>query len=47
MTATSLLAQSAAAAGIPFDELCDRMCRMALERATGTGTRHRLARARE
>ena len=32
MTATSLLPQSAAAAGIPFDELCDRMCRMALAR---------------
>ena len=30
MTATSLLPQSAGAAGIPFDELCDRMCRMAI-----------------
>ena len=35
MTATSLLPQSAAAAGIPFDELCDRMCRMALARLRG------------
>ncbi|HVR28311.1 MAG TPA: D-alanine--D-alanine ligase [Thermoanaerobaculia bacterium] len=35
MTATSLLPQSAAAAGIPFDELCDRMCRMALARTSG------------
>jgi D-alanine-D-alanine ligase len=43
MTATSLLPQSAAAAGIPFDELCDRMCRMALDRASGVGARRRLA----
>jgi len=35
MTATSLLPQSAGAAGIPFDELCDRMCRMAVARASG------------
>ena len=30
MTATSLLPQSAAAAGIPFPELCERICRTAL-----------------
>ena len=41
MTATSLLPQSAAAAGIPFDELCDRMCRMALAR-TASGARQRV-----
>ena len=35
MTATSLLPQSAAAAGIPYDELCDRMCRMTLQRTSG------------
>jgi D-alanine-D-alanine ligase len=39
MTATSLLPQSAAAAGIPYDELCDRMCRMTLERASGPRTK--------
>jgi D-alanine-D-alanine ligase len=33
MTATSLLPQSAAAAGIAFPELCERICRLALERA--------------
>jgi D-alanine-D-alanine ligase len=32
MTATSLLPQSAAAAGLPFPELCDRICRLALEK---------------
>lgn len=32
MTATSLLPQSAAAIGISFPELCDRICRLALER---------------
>ena len=32
MAPTSLLPQSAAAAGIPFPELCDRICRMALGR---------------
>jgi D-alanine-D-alanine ligase len=32
MTRTSLLPQSAAAAGIAFPELCDRICRLALER---------------
>lgn len=31
MTATSLLPQSAQAAGIAFDELCDRICRLAIE----------------
>jgi D-alanine-D-alanine ligase len=45
MTATSLLPQSAAAAGIPFDELCDRMCRMALERESTAAARRRMARA--
>jgi D-alanine-D-alanine ligase len=44
MTATSLLPQSAAAAGIPFDELCDRMCRMALARTGGAAARQRVAR---
>ena len=32
MTATSLFPQSAAAAGIPFPELCDRIARLAVER---------------
>ncbi|HEX6039315.1 D-alanine--D-alanine ligase [Longimicrobium sp.] len=32
MTRTSLLPQSAAAVGISFPELCDRICRLALER---------------
>jgi D-alanine-D-alanine ligase len=32
MTATSLFPQSAAAAGIPFPELCERICRLAVER---------------
>lgn len=32
MTATSLLPQSAAAVGIGFNELCDRICRLALTR---------------
>lgn len=32
MTRTSLLPQSAQAAGIGFPELCDRICRLALER---------------
>ena len=31
LTRTSLVPQSAAAVGIPFDELCDRLCRLALE----------------
>ncbi|WP_145012062.1 D-alanine--D-alanine ligase [Pseudomonas oryzihabitans] len=31
MTATSLLPQSAAAVGIDFDELCERICRLALQ----------------
>lgn len=31
MTATSLLPQSAAAMGIAFDELCERICRLALQ----------------
>lgn len=38
MTATSLLPQSAAAAGIAFPELCDRICRAALaEPSAGLG----------
>ncbi|HEX8691358.1 MAG TPA: D-alanine--D-alanine ligase [Longimicrobium sp.] len=32
MTSTSLLPQSAAAAGISFPELCDRICRLAVEK---------------
>jgi D-alanine-D-alanine ligase len=44
MTATSLLPQSAAAAGIPFDELCDRMCRMALARPSALHSRRGVAR---
>ena len=32
MTATSLLPQSAKTMGIPFADLCDRICRLALER---------------
>jgi D-alanine-D-alanine ligase len=37
LTATSLLPQSAAAVGIPFEDLCDRICRLALaRRETGT-----------
>lgn len=38
MTRTSLLPQSAAACGIGFTELCERICRLAIERA---GRRHR------
>jgi D-alanine-D-alanine ligase len=34
LTATSLLPQSAAAVGIPFEALCDRICRLALARTT-------------
>ena len=32
MTATSLLPQSAAATGISFPELCDKICRLAIQR---------------
>jgi D-alanine-D-alanine ligase len=32
MTATSLLPQSAAAVGIPFPELCERICHLGIER---------------
>jgi D-alanine-D-alanine ligase len=32
MTATSLLPQSAAAVGIGFNELCERICKLAIER---------------
>ena len=35
MTRTSLLPQSAQAAGIGFPELCDRICRLALDRHRG------------
>ena len=35
MTATSLLPQSGAAAGIPFPELCERICRGARGRRVG------------
>jgi D-alanine-D-alanine ligase len=37
LTAMSLLPQSAKAAGIEFSELCDRICRLAVARHTGTG----------
>jgi D-alanine-D-alanine ligase len=37
MTRTSLLPQSAQAAGISFPDLCDRICRLALERHRGRG----------
>ncbi len=39
VTSQSLLPQSAAAAGIAFDELCDRICQLALRRA---GTRNKV-----
>ena len=39
MTRTSLLPKSAEAAGIPFPELCDRICRLALERHRGASRR--------
>jgi D-alanine-D-alanine ligase len=39
MTAASLLPQSAAAAGIGFEELCERICQLALDRrAKGIGS---------
>jgi D-alanine-D-alanine ligase len=34
LTATSLLPQSAAAVGISFGELCERICRLAVEAAS-------------
>jgi D-alanine-D-alanine ligase len=37
LTGTSLLPQSAAAVGIAFDELCDRICRLALARGRNKG----------
>jgi D-alanine-D-alanine ligase len=37
MTANSLLPKAAAAAGIPFPELCERMVRIALARVSGSG----------
>ncbi len=39
MTATSLLPKAAAAAGISFEELCERIVRLALVRERPTGTR--------
>lgn len=38
MTATSLLPKAAAAAGMSFEELCDRIARLALETGPGAGT---------
>ena len=38
MTARSLLPQAAAAGGISFPELCERIVRLALERHSGSGT---------
>jgi D-alanine-D-alanine ligase len=38
MTANSLLPKAAAAAGIPFPDLCDRIVRIALRRYARTGT---------
>lgn len=35
LTRTSLLPQSAAASGLPFPALCDRICRLGLARAAG------------
>ena len=35
MTANSLLPKGAAATGIPFPELCDRIVRLASQRDTG------------
>jgi D-alanine-D-alanine ligase len=40
MTATSLLPQSAAAAGIAFPELCDRICRAACAEHSSGPRRH-------
>lgn len=39
MTRTSLMPQSAAAAGIGFGELCERICTLAVERGRGRGGR--------
>jgi D-alanine-D-alanine ligase len=39
MTETSLLPKAAAAAGINYAELCERMVDLALKRRTGTGKR--------
>ncbi|MBW3571431.1 MAG: D-alanine--D-alanine ligase [Gemmatimonadetes bacterium] len=48
MTRTSLLPQSARAAGIAFPELCDRICRLALDRhRAGAGTARVAAEGRE
>lgn len=40
MTETSLLPKAAAAAGIGYPELCDRMVRLALRRSRSTSTSH-------
>jgi D-alanine-D-alanine ligase len=40
LTATSLLPQSAAAAGIPFGDLCQAICQAALRRLDPRGTNH-------
>ena len=39
MTATSLVPKAAAAAGIPFSELCERIAVSAVERAAAAGGR--------
>jgi len=39
MTATSLLPKAARAVGVPFEELCERIVRLALETGGATGTR--------
>jgi D-alanine-D-alanine ligase len=39
LTSTSLLPQSAAAVGISFEEMCDRICRTALARGNKAATR--------
>jgi D-alanine-D-alanine ligase len=41
MTATSLLPKAARAVGVSFEELCDRIVRLALEKRDRAGTRHR------
>ena len=39
MTETSLLPKAAAAAGIGFEELCERLVKMGLESKNAAGTR--------
>ncbi len=46
LTATSLLPQSAAAAGIDFGELCHRICTLALQRAERNKLRAKVGRLR-